>query len=385
MHEAIVVIQYKELEFLPPVMALLEVLQRIGHMVVYVGVASPAGERFLKGLGIEYHFMPYNASLYRNNSFVTKITHRLQRVAGFQSRRVWVNQCIRALQSRFGDIILWCSEVQSAALLGRDALRYARRIVSIYELSDFYGKAWLGFPFLEFLAGSTVVVPEENRAVILEQCLGLLKRPLVLPNKPATHPRTTNLPVESLQFTELMKHVGSRPIFLYQGVWTPDRSFVSVLIETLCRERPDYCVLSMPGGEAVETLKAKYPNVFSHHYIPPPNHLAVTSHATVGIAVYNSSGTTLLERLNAQYCAPNKVYEYSGFGIPILGNDVPGLRYTIGQSGAGRCCELQPESVLEAADDLVNRHAEYRQRATQFFDSVSLDEIVEMILKEAMS
>ena len=385
MRETIVVVQYKELEFLPPVMALLEVLQRIGHTIVYVGVASQAGERFLRGLGIEYHFMPYDASLYRNDSLVTKITHRLRRAIGFRGRRAWATHCISELHSRFGDIVLWCSEVQSAALLGRSALRYKKRIVSIYELADFYGRTWLGFPFREVLAGSTVVVPEENRAVILEQYLKLPKQPLVLPNKPAMHPRTPCLPVLSPQFTDLMKKVGSRPLFLYQGVWTPDRSSVSVVIETICRERPDYCVLSMPGGNAVEALKAKYANLFSHPYVLPPNHLAVTSHAAVGIAVYNSSGASLLERLNAQYCAPNKIYEYAGFGIPILGNDVPGLRYTIGHSGAGRCCQLQAESILESADDLVNRRDEYRRRAIQFFDSVSLEKAVEMILNEATS
>jgi len=129
----------------------------------------------------------------------------------------------------------------------------------------------------------------------------------------------------------------------------------------------------MPGNAAVEKLLKPYPNAFAVPYIAPPNHLAVTARATVGIAVYNASGTNYLQRLNAIYCAPNKIYEFAGFGIPVLGNDIPGLRYTIGQAKAGVCCALDEASILAAADELVTHIADYRARAHAFFDGTDIN------------
>ena len=38
------------------------------------------------------------------------------------------------------------------------------------------------------------------------------------------------------------------------------------------------------------------------------------------------SGFTIL---NALYCAPNKIYEYAGCNIPMIGTDVLGLKRTV--------------------------------------------------------
>ena len=44
----VIVVQYKRLEFLPPIMALLLVLKELGRNVYFIGVHSDAGEAFLK-------------------------------------------------------------------------------------------------------------------------------------------------------------------------------------------------------------------------------------------------------------------------------------------------------------------------------------------------
>lgn len=60
-------------------------------------------------------------------------------------------------------------------------------------------------------------------------------------------------------------------------------------------------------------------------YITAPYHLEVTSHAFIGILIYAPVYGTFTSPLNSIYCAPNKLYEFSHFGIPMIGNNIPGL------------------------------------------------------------
>lgn len=370
----VVIIQYKRLEFLPPVMALLLVLKELGRDIHYIGVPSDAGERFLKEHAIPHDFLPYDYSLYINNSIVSKITHRLARARRFHPCRRVLSRLLEDIGLKRGGAkpTVWFVDTQSAALLGNRFEEYPHRLVSIFELAEDNGRAWWGFDFGRFLASTTIVVPEYNRAHILKEHYRLGRLPSVVANKPCGHPRRVDCPLMP-EVQQVFERIGRRPVFLYQGVWTPDRADVGCILETIAKSRPDYCVLALPGNDAVKKLLAPYPNAFTMPYIAPPNHLAVTSRATVGIAVYNASGRTDLQRLNAVYCAPNKIYEYAGFAIPTLGNNLPGLKYTVETAGAGICCETDPDSILAAADKLVSNIDDYRKNATKFFDGTDLN------------
>lgn len=379
--KTIVVIQYKPLEFLPPVMALLLTLKDMGLNVVYVGVPSDPGSFFLDKNQICNCLMPhYNRNLYKNPTLITKVTHRIQRLLAFYKRRKWVKEILLQLEKDYGEYVLWYSEVLSAALVGNWGERFKKRVLSIYELADFNGRYWQGFSFNKLLHNVRIVVPEYNRAHILKEYFRLKDLPFVIPNKPALHPRQKNLPISNSRIKTVLDKINNRPIFLYQGVWTPDRKDVAYILETIAKARPNYCVLTMPECSAVKDLAKKYPNVFYVPYVSPPNHLELTSHATVGIAIYNASGNSHMERLNAVYCAPNKIFEYAGFGIPTLGNNLPGLKYTIGLAKAGVCCEMNENSILKCADELIQNISFYSKNAKDYYDDVDIGKGVAAIL-----
>lgn len=379
----VIVVQYKRLEFLPPVMALLLTLKENGRRIHFIGVHSKAGEDFLKKNDIPYDFLPYKYELYLNNSLVTKITHRIDRAVRFFPRRRALVATVARCEKTFGEKpTLWFADTQSAGLMGDAWCNYPHRIVTIFEMAEQGGRNWLGFSFDAFLRSSTVVVPEYNRAHILKEHYRLSSLPRVVANKPAGHPRTVSGKLTA-DAQAVFQKIGDRPVFLYQGVWTPDRADVGMILETIAKERPNYCVLMMPASPAVEKLLAPYPNAFALPYVAPPNHLSVTSRATIGIAVYNASGKTYLQRLNAVYCAPNKIYEYAGFGIPTLGNNIPGLRYTVEAAGAGICCDIDEASILKAADDLVADLPMYRENANRFFEATDLNQQVNEVLNAA--
>ena len=93
---------------------------------------------------------------------------------------------------------------------------------------------------------------------------------------------------------------------MYQGYLAADRKDIPFILETIAKNRPDYCVLSLPGSESLNARLAPYPNAFTLKRIPAPGHLAVTEKAMVGIAMYNGGGAGAWH-LNALYCAPNKI------------------------------------------------------------------------------
>lgn len=364
----IVVIQYKRLETLHPVMTLLLSLKKIGCAVYFVGVASEPAVSFLTKNAIPYYFIPFKEKLYHNDNLYQKITHRVERALRFFECRRSAVHAVEKICKECNDVILWFICVQSAALFGNAFQRYRKRIISIYELGEDYGRAWIGFDFKKFMRSSTVVVPEYNRACITKELYALQKQPLVVVNRPfqCTIPNGYDLPKD---IQKVFVSIGNKPIFLYQGVWTDDRKDVVKVLSTIARFRPNYAVVVIPVSEAARKELAEYENAFLLPYIAPPNHLAVTVRATIGIAIYTPTGSSLLGRLNPAYCAPNKIYEYAGFGIPTLGNNIPGLKYSIEANGAGLCCELIESEILKTADRLVENIEKYREGARHFFDN----------------
>lgn len=376
----VVVILYKQLEFLPPVMSLILALKELGRNPVFVGVGSEAGEKFLLKNEIEHRYLPFKAELYKNDSLLTKITHRIERAVRFYPCRRMLRETLKSLEVEHGALTLWFAELQSAALLGDSWRLYPCRVVTFYELADFKGRMWLGFTFGDFIKNTVVVEAEENRAMEIQRYFSLKVRPLVVANKPFGHPQKLTAEPASFVAPALQKTAG-RPIFLYQGVWTEDRKDVGVVLETLARNRPQYCVWVMPGTKEVQALAERCENVCIIPYVKPPDHLQVTGLATVGIAIYNPSGRTDLERKNALFCAPNKIYEYAGFGIPTLGNAIPGLIQTIGTAKAGICIELNEKEILKAADELITNIENYRKNAIKFFENINVKDQVRTVLE----
>jgi hypothetical protein len=253
----------------------------------------------------------------------------------------------------------------------------------MFEMFEPRSRKWLGVDYENIMHTSTVVTPEADRAWILKAHLGLEQKPLVIENKLEPHPRTRNMPLPECA-RDAFNRIGDRPVFLFQGSWGNDRKDIGMVLETIAKNRPDYCVVTMPVSDAARARLSKYPNAFMLPFIPAPDHFAVTSHATVGLAFYSDNGSSLLQRINAIYCAPTKIYEYAGFGVPTLGNKLPGLQVTIERAGAGVCCDLTEESILAAADKLITDLDTYQKNAVKFFEDTDLEKEIRDVLEAAM-
>lgn len=381
----IILIQTTKLAALPPMISLMNVLKALGEKFLYVGFDYPEQSELLQHIGVQFQTVPYRYYLFREHP-IRNIIMKMLRPLTFYRRRRFLWRIIDEISARESDVVLWSCEMRSSALLGNRALQFGRRHIStLFELGDEEGKNWFGFDMNRFYQTATIVECEYNRAHIIAAERNLLRLPFVVPNKFYGQDTTRNLPIHDEAIRAIVDKWGARRVFLYQGSVEADRQDLAVMIDVLCKNFPECVVAVMGKGNAyLERLSEKYDNFSLVPFVAAPNHLVVTSHAHVGIAVYNSSTFGRLSPLNAVYCAPNKIYEYAGFGIPTIGNNNPGLIYSVEANHAGECvrnmCEAQ---IVAAMRKILNNYESYSSAAKAFFESVDLLGLIRAILASA--
>lgn len=104
--------------------------------------------------------------------------------------------------------------------------------------------------------------------------------------------------------------------------------------------------------------------------------MEITSYAHIGIVFYRN------DALNKVFCAPNKIYEYSGFGIPMLANDIPGLKNTVGNAGAAECMELKANNIINAIQNIEADYDTYSENAKKFFAGTDNLKTMEKLMRK---
>ena len=249
----------------------------------------------------------------------------------------------------------------------RVAQRHAPGAVVVFQCHE-YEEATLKFCRLADL----VVVPEKNRAWITAFAAGLSRRPLVLPNIPIGHPRVAAGQADE-KLTEL--HADGKLVLLYQGLMDVERRCLPeiLLALRLCPERVSLALMpsSVPPQEVRSHIDriATDANVAGRvHWLEPrvpPAHLDVVGQADIGIGLYRPTS------INQVYCAPNRLYEFTGFGIPVVLPDFPGVAQVAARcQGVVVCDPTSPESIAKAVSSLVPETARGRAQAAavSFFD-----------------
>ena len=105
--------------------------------------------------------------------------------------------------------------------------------------------------------------------------------------------------------------------------------------------------------------------------LPAPLHLYVTMKATVGIVTYDT------ETLNAIFCAPNKVWEYNAYGVPIIAKSNPVLYNIVDRYKNGAIFNTNDSKDVSAAiDRIMADYPQCRQNSIDYYKSYHyLDEV----------
>lgn len=352
LRKKILLVQENNLEVLPPLISVIDILQEFHEVVIMTGVRNPKAiegrwnsERVSFVYVEEEEKFLGTVNLFRKALQLFRMGWRFRKLV----REYIVNNRVD---------LIWVGSVDTALFL-KNIFPEESYVAHIFELEEnrpsvrvflktFYQKA------------KAVFVPELNRAYLLKAWLELATLPIVIPNRP-----------ERLEIMHPPMKQEPRAI-LYQGVFAPNernlRGFC-VAVESLF---PRYELLLIgKHSDYVDVLKKEFRCVRYGGYFVPPEHLNQTRRAYIGIAVY--SNTTL----NTIYCAPNKIWEYAGCGIPMLINSVPGLSTVLRN---GNCAEVvdeeSPDEIRNAIKKIEDNYENYASNARRFYAQGNMSDYI---------
>lgn len=308
-------------------------------------------------------------------------------------KKIVLSKAKRIIQQRIGDYdVIWTTTATTVRRLG-DVVLQRKHVMQLMELIKFFPMYprfrflwWWRFPIEKYAQQAyRVVLPEINRAYILKTWWNLPQMPIVLPNKPY------DTQFEQINNSNALSKMQAdmRYKLLYSGVVGDDRSLEPFMkaVQELGDGYVLYILAKIPNSykEKFQMLLKKYSSVEYLGYYKAPQHLNFFPFADIGLMPYQSNGGTkngtIISELNALYCAPNKIYEYARFGIPMLGTDVPGLRETFEKYNIGVSCRnLEVEEIKNKILYLQKNHDAMCAKCKDFYDAVDLDEIVESII-----
>ena len=365
----ILVVHGQQLEHYPPVRNLIDVLTRNGHLVTLITKCNdkPAVP-FQKRLRVIR--LPDNDN-----------QRSIANAAAYFRKRDMMRTLVKREMTKHD--ILWTTTDSTVRDLGNTVLGY-RHVMQLMELIEdmpaFPGLNRPGLSIKKYAQRAhRVVVPEYNRAHIQKAWWELKELPYVLPNKMSS----VNLPEPPEEIRHVLDSLDAetRKIILYQGSFKGDRDLdVFAQATELLNDR---YVLYIMGSDTEErrSLCARHPDINYIPFIAPPHHLHITRRAHIGLLPYVPEKVGFNSILNALYCAPNKIFEFSGFGVPMIGNDVPGLTIPFEQHNIGRVRRRgDANEICTLIEEIESSYEQMSRNCRHYFAGIDLDKTVNEIL-----
>ncbi len=361
--KSILILMKGALERAVPIISVARSLCGSGHRVeVACGTCADSLRRILESENIAVRAMGAEAAKEKDPNILGKLS------AWLSFRR----HAKAMLRHRHYDLVYIGSADTAIALSGAMAkYPYLLHLRELHDQEPSYMRA------LEPMARDArrVVVPEENRAYLYQGFFDLARKPAVLPNKPWSHPRQRQLDIGFLPL-DVQAQMRARKLLIYQGHIHKERD-LHPIARSLVKVQ-DYTLLVMGKDHGpLASYREILPDILHIPFVEPPRHLNVTSWAHIGLIVYDKLS------LNTIYCAPNKTWEYSGFAIPMLCSDNPGLQYTVGAAGAAKLVDVQDQaSVLRGLRALEAEYDDLSRNASALFDATNFQTILESLIEE---
>ena len=373
---------FERIEWMPPTISLIETLADMGHEVVYITIYP---DSFFDKRREDDRIR--NVSLWKKDLSLQDRIPYIKGVSGVLFRfdklvkKLVCRRLGRTIDSLMDEnSLLWVVNEMTVLLGGAGFLRKRKYAFTVYELHE---KTWKCRSIEKAAKGAqVVVVPEYCRAHIMQSRYRLQKTPLVMPNKTNIRVTDEKLPEQAQAAVALLeqRRAEGKKTVLYMGGLNPERPLEPVLDAI---GKSDRCRLVVMGRESpyLSHLQKKYSGQFDYlGAFQPPVHIQVAAHAHIGLLMYISINQE--QGLNALFCAPNKLYEYTGQGLPVIANDIPGLRFPVEMNRIGRVVDFEsPESILNALEQIHNDYEQYSANARIFNGNMDVDPIIRDVLK----
>ncbi len=378
--QTINIFMYENVIYYPPTISLIQCLLNNGYKVKLV---SQGATNLSEDIKRNDNFFYKEVKFSNGKGIIERIKRRIK----------IKTQYINELKKLKDNDILWTVNPLIIRTLGKRILDIKNKHVMqlmelVTDISLFRGAKLLRFDLSKYGRNAwKVVVPELNRAYIQKVGWRLKKLPYVLPNKPYIF--NANKEYEDLEnLIKIMREEKSK-IIIYLGVIDPDRNFEAFAkaIENMNGEYSFYLFgkCNEENKEKFDEFCKKYKCVKYMGFVSPPKHLVFLKYSRIALLPYSPESMKGYgyNILNALYCAPNKIYEYSGYHIPMIGTDVLGLKEPFEKYNIGICCkDLSIETIKDAIKYVDKNHEKMVVNTQKFFDSINLDDIVLNILNK---
>ena len=359
----ILVIHKSAIEQIPPVLNVINILHQLKYNVVSINTGiyeSTAKQLVEKGIDVNV------INDYKGNN-------KFKKIISYQNYKKRVLNLIEEYASK-DSVLLWIEGASTIFALGTSFKKY-KYILQISELHEDY-KYQLKAIGRVINEAELVFMPEYNRAAIYRVWFHLLKLPIILPNKPESVANEEDLKLIKEKHIEKIKEIERYKIIIYQGSIQKKRD-ISSIIKAVKELGGDYRVLVMGRhNKTLEEYKTLDNQLIHIDFTPAPEHLVYTSKAYIGVLSYDPYS------LNNAFCAPNKTFEYSKFGIPLICNELPGLKSVIDTYKTGKAIDINNvESIKNAILEIDANYEFYSNNAKEYYKAVNCKEIIRNALK----
>lgn len=174
-----------------------------------------------------------------------------------------------------------------------------------------------------------------------------IRRPVVVLNTPPF----IRQPEPSNYFREQFNIAPDQVLFLYQGGLTKGRG-IELIIEAFKSRKDDKAVIIFLGYGQLEKhiilAQQNSNNIFFHPAVQSNQLLSYTVSADVGVHFIENTC------LNHYYCLPNKLFEYTMVGLPVIVSNMQEMQQFVNQYALGIVAEEPtPEAINQAIDRLL--------------------------------
>lgn len=362
-----------DLKLFPPIINNSKLLLKNGCKVQFWGYCSaPLLLKELEVLGLEFrHFK------------VDKVEQgKVKKIIRMWKHKAEVTHALKT-SGISSETVVWVYGNQNSWWRFHTIIKDYRSVLYMFEFPELKvrGKHHLIVPFFNIKKAAQsawkTVACEYNRAQITKAIFDLKETPHVIENKPEIDFDDLNkTDISKFLPREIIEKLDQKKIILFQGGINDKMSRLDQLCEAIVDLPEDYILCFMsPESPSKRKLMEKFQSerIIFLPFINPPYHLKMTQLAHIGIMSYHPYYTQIEPCLNMLYCAPNKLYEYAGFGLPMISNNVPALQQSFKKHNSGVVLDaFNSSQIKNAILEISDNYQKFKKGAFSHYKSFNL-------------
>ena len=346
----------------PPVISVLFILVDLGYKVTLITCdISDKFNKMISDKGIDIYIIPLSNSSLLLNKFINYLKFKLL--------------VFRYLDKTYSNnkTLIWIIDAPTIIALGGKLNKY-KFILQIQELHEGSKLYYRGISKVINNA-EVVFMPEYSRTFLYQLWYKLNKTPVLLPNKPYFTQKKSYFNTISEKYLNDYPVLKNKKIILYQGGISSVRMLEQIAQALLFF---DNYILLLVGNEYedgyIKIIQKINSSTLHIPYIPAPNYLALTNIAYIGYVCYNPSS------LNNIFCAPNKINEYSYFSLPMIANNIPGIKNIFDKYNPGVIVDDNTNSICNAIKEINTNYGQYKKNSLMICEEIDNKEKINTIL-----